>query len=408
MIGTLLLLVAIGVVTANNTQSTPRNDPVPQCLRALQATLRGRRIPNDVWRTYTDTLTLDPRVLAQLDAQPEFTLPVWDYVAVIADDERIADGQRMLAEHRATLDAIQQRTHVDPAILVAIWGVESNFGRGAGSMSVLRSLATLSCAGRRQAYFRNEFLSALRIVRGGHVAPEKFVGSWAGAFGQTQFMPGSFERLAVDQDGDGRKDVVGNVADALASTANYLKHAGWKEGASWGIEVRLPQQSGRAFDTRGEGRRTRRTLAAWATRGLTRVNGASLIAERYDSATTAALITPAGATGPAFLVLPNFDAVFRYNAAESYTVAVLHLADRIRHGPTFVTPWPTTDLGLSRAERRELQSLLAQRGHRIGAPNGYLTTETRAAVKVEQQRLGFEVSGRPGQLLLGRLRVPGS
>ena len=223
MIAPLLLLIAVSA--ASPASST---DPMPQCLRALQSTSRGRRIAAHTWHAYTTGLTVDPRVLAQLDAQPEFKLAVWDYVAVMADGERITDGQRELAQQGPMLAAIYQRTGVDPATLVAIWGIESNFGRGSGSFSVLRSLATLSCAGRRQQYFRGEFLAALRIVQAGHVQPARFLGSWAGAFGQTQFMPGSFERLAVDQDGDGKKDVVDNAGDALASTGNYLRRAGWK------------------------------------------------------------------------------------------------------------------------------------------------------------------------------------
>ena len=383
-------------------------DPVPQCLRALQSTSRGRRITAETWRAHARGLTLDPRVLAQLDAQPEFKLPVWDYVAVMADGERIADGQRQLAQQGTLLDAIRQSTGVDPATLVAIWGIESNFGRGSGSLSVLRSLATLSCAGRRQQYFRGEFLAALRIVQAGHVEPARFLGSWAGAFGQTQFMPGSFERLAVDQDGDGKKDVVGNAGDALASTGNYLRRAGWKANQPWGIEVRLPTPNNTPFSMAGEGRRNRRTLATWAGRGVSRIDGTALISAPFDSTTTAGLITPAGPDGPAFLVMANFEAVFRYNASESYTLAVSHLADRIRGAVAFVTPWPTTDLGLSRAERRELQSLLARRGYPVGPPNGMLTAATRAAVKAEQQRLGVEVSGRPGQRLLALLRSGGS
>ena len=377
-------------------------DPMPLCLRTLQRTPNGRRIPVDAWRRYTDSLTIDSTVLAHLNAQPEFTQPVWDYVAVIVDAERIVDGQRAMVQYREVLDAIQQRTHVDPATIVAIWGVESNFGRGAGTMSVLRSLATLSCAGRRQQYFRGEFFSALRIVEAGHIQPEQFLGSWAGAFGQTQFMPGSFERLAVDQDGDGRKDVISNVGDALASTANYLQHAGWQADASWGVEVRTPKSL--LTTPHVEGRRAKHAMAAWAARGVRLVDGRPLSAVVRDSAALAGLFTPTGPDGPAFLVMRNFDAVFHYNASVSYTLAVSHLADRIRGGGPFVAAWPTTDLGLSRADRRELQTLLAQRGHPVGAPSGVLTAATRSAIRAEQQRLGVVVTGRAGQQLLARLR----
>lgn len=383
----------------------PSQNPLPQCLRTLQASPRAKKISAETWHAHTATLTPDPRVLAHLNAQPEFRLPIWDYMAVMVDDERIADGQRLLVTHRKTLDAIYARTKIEPAVLLALWGVESNYGRGLGAYSVLRSLATLSCVGRRQTYFRGELLAALRIVQAGHVSPSEFVGSWAGAFGHTQFMPSTFEWLGVDHNGDGRKDLLENVGDALASSANFLRNAKWKADMPWGIEVRLPQIGGTPFATAREGRRVKRTLAVWSSRGVTRIDGTPLVNGAMGSATTAGLFTPTGANGPAFLVFSNFDALYRYNAAESYTLAIAHLADRIRGTAPFVTPWPTDDLGLSRAERRELQALLAKRGHDIGAPTGYLTTDTREAISVEQQRLGRPVTGRPGQILLRMLRA---
>ncbi len=384
----------------------PTDPPQPQlaqCLQRLRATSAARSIRPATWRTL-DGLTPDPRVLVNLDAQPEFTLPIWDYFAVMVDQERIDDAQFLLREHRATLARVSARYGVDQATVVAVWGVESNFGKGRGGYHILRSLATLSCNGRRQTYFRRELLSALRIVQGGHVEPDAFVGSWAGAFGQTQFMPSTFERLAIDFDGDGRRDLMESVPDALASTANYLRNAGWRTGKPWGLEVRLPSANGQPFSLAGEGRRVRRTLEEWRARGLTRVDGTPLLQGDLAAATTAGLLTPAGAAGPAFLVMRNFDAVFSYNAAVSYALAIVHLADRLRGGAEFVTAWPTDDLGISRVERRELQALLAQRGHDIGTPDGILGRRTRDAVKAEQERLGHEATGRPGQRLLRALR----
>lgn len=381
----------------------PTQPELAQCLRRLRATREARAITAATWRTL-DGLKPDPSVLVNLDVQPEFTLPIWDYFAVMVDQERIDDARFLLREYRTTLARVSARYGVDPATVVAVWGVESNFGKGQGGYHILRSLATLSCNGRRQTYFRRELLAALRIVQGGHVAPDDFVGSWAGAFGQTQFMPSTFERLAVDFDGDGRRDLMESVPDALASAANYLKRSGWQPGRPWGIEVRLPSTNGQPFPLTGEGRRVRRTLETWATRGLTRVDGSPLVQGDLSAATPAGLVAPAGATGPAFLVMRNFDAVFSYNAATSYALAIVHLADRVRGGGAFVTPWPTDDLGLSRVERRELQALLAQRGHDIGAPDGILGRRTRDAVTAEQARLGHETTGRPGQLLLRALR----
>ena len=372
------------------------------CLAALRATRPARRVSAEIWERHTRDLTLDRRVLQQLDAQPEVRLPVWDYLAVMVDGERIDDGRRLMGEHRALLDELSAKYGVDPHLLVAIWGIESDFGRGTGSFDVLRSLATLSCSGRRQAYFRRELLAALRIVQAGHVEADRFRGSWAGAFGQTQFMPGTFEWLAVDHDGDGRCDVLGSVGDALASTANFLRTVKWKEDAPWGMEVRLPAPP---FATRNEGRRVKRTLATWAARGLRRVDGSPLAQAGLPSSTRAGLFLTAGVRGPAFLVFHNFDVIHRYNASERYSLAIGHLADRLRGGGPFVTPWPTDDLGLSRADRRELQRLLAQRGHEVGSPTAVLTTRVLAAVRAEQRRLGHEVTGRPGQRLLEALRT---
>ncbi len=383
-----------------------RIDPFERCLQALRGSRRARGIAPATWALLRGVRP-DTAVLAQLNAQPEFTLPIWDYVAVMADDERVRDGQERLIRYRAIFDTVAMRYGVDAETVAAVWGIESNFGRGVGTFRVLPSLATLSCAGRRQAYFRGELLSALRIVQAGHIPAEQFYGSWAGAFGQTQFMPGIFWGRAVDFDGDGRRDLMSNTGDALASTANYLKQAGWQRGVPWGIEVRLPKSDSASFDLRGEGRRIRRTLAVWAGRGLVRIDGTALLTGA-DSTLAAGLFTPAGPTGPAFLVTSNFEAVYRYNAAVGYTLAILHLADRMRGGGPIVAPWPTDDLGLSRIERRELQSLLLARGHDIGPINGLLTPPVRDAVRAEQRRLGQVVSGRPGQQLLTALRDPAS
>ncbi len=379
-------------------------DPFDRCLATLRASHSARRISAATWE-HVRGVRPDSQVLAQLDAQPEFRLPIWDYTAVMVDQQRVDDGIERLTQHRDIFESISRRYAVDASVLAAVWGVESNFGRGIGTFSVLRSLATLSCAGRRQRYFRGELLAALRIVQAGHIPPGEFLGSWAGAFGQTQFMPGVFWGRAVDFDGDGRRDLMTNAGDALASAANYLRLAGWRPGVPWGIEVRLPVASERAtFDARAEGRRIRRPIATWIARGFVRVDGAPLALIPADSQLAMGLFLPSGALGPAFLVSSNFEAVYRYNAAESYTLAILHLSDRLKGGSEFVTPWPTDDLGLSRLERRELQTLLLERGHAIGAVDGLLTPVTRAAVRVEQERLGHAQTGRPGQKLLGALR----
>ena len=278
-----------------------------------------------------------------------------------------------------------------------MWGVESNYGRNFGSRPLLTSLSTLSCFGRRQGFFRGEFFTTLKIVQEGHVAPERLTGSWAGAFGHTQFMPSTFMRLAVDFDGDGRRDLVDSVPDALASTANFLARAGWNSDLPWGFEVSLP--AGMALAD--SGRRNKRPVSEWAARGVKRLDGRPMPA----GATPAGLLLPAGEDGPAFLVTRNFDALYSYNAAESYGLAIAHLSDRLRGGDPFTTPWPTDDPGLSRAERRELQQLLIARGHDIGEADGMIGARTREAIKLEQAKLGLEADGRAGQRVLQTLRA---
>lgn len=372
-----------------------------RCLAALQPAAQAAGVSASTWREHTGGLQPDMGVVARLGDQPEFRLPIWDYLAALVDDERVADGRRMLAEHRETLAAVARRFGVDPETVVAVWGVESDYGRSFGRTPLLQSLGTLSCFGRRQPFFRSELFAALRIVQGGHLQAQQLVGSWAGAFGHTQFMPSTYERLAVDFDGDGRRDLVATVPDALASTAHFLQKAGWRSAEPWGYEVRLPA----GFDLRGEGRRTKRPLSEWTARGLRRADGSPLASDNLASATPAGLLAPAGAQGPAFLVLRNFDALFSYNAAESYGLAIAHLSDRLRGGGAFAAPWPTDDPGLSRAERRELQTLLIVRGHDIGEVDGRLGEKSRAAIRAEQQRLGHDASGRAGRKLLQALRA---
>ena len=366
------------------------------CLQQLRGEAVTKGVSPATFDQHTAALVPDMAVVGFLDAQPEFVTPIWDYMAGLVDAERVADGRAMLERWADVLVRVESQYGVDAATVVAVWGVESNFGRNFGSRPLLTSLSTLSCFGRRQAFFRGEFFTTLKIIQEEHVAPERLLGSWAGAFGHTQFMPSTFMQLAVDFDGDGRRDLVDSVPDALASTANVLKRAGWRSGLSWGFEVVLPK----GFDTAGAGRRNKQAMQSWAARGVRRVDGSALPA----AATPAGLLLPAGAAGPAFLVTRNFDALYSYNAAESYALAIAHLADRLRGGAPFVTPWPTDDAGLSRAERREVQTLLLARGHDIGEPDGMIGARTREALKRVQDELGLAADGRAGQVVLRALR----
>jgi lytic murein transglycosylase len=373
------------------------DDGLATCLQGLKPQAAAAGIRADTFDRYTAGLVRDPSVLASLDYQPEFRTPIWDYLAGLVDEQRVSEGLAMLAQHRELLQRVEATYGVDPETVVAVWGVESNYGQTFGKKPLLTSLATLSCEGRRQSFFRGELFATLKLIQSGDLDAENLVGSWAGAFGHTQFMPTTYGRIAVDFDGDGRRDLVGSIPDALASTANYLKRSGWRTGQPWGHEVVLPA----GFDTANSGRRNRQPLSQWLGRGIRAADGSTLAA----SDVSAALLLPAGREGPAFLVRRNFDAIYSYNAAESYALAIAHLADRLRGAPAFVTPWPTDDPGLSRLQRRELQEHLVQRGHDIGEVDGMIGSRSREALKIEQARLGLAADGRAGLRVLEALRA---
>ena len=371
------------------------------CLAGLKPQAIRNGVSAATWDRHTASLALDPTVLEALDAQPEFVTPIWDYLAGLVDAERIADGRARLAQHAATLERIETQYGVDRETVVAVWGVESDFGRVFGKRPLLTSLATLSCVGRRQSYFRGEFFAALKILQSGDVREDELVGSWAGAFGHTQFMPSTFLRLAVDFDGDGRRDLIHSDIDALASTANYLAKAGWRRGEPWGFEVKLPAN----FDASGVGRKNKRAVSVWVARDVTRIDGSALVGKDVPADRQAAVLVPTGRAGPAFLVFRNYDAIFSYNAAESYSLAIVSLSDQLRGRDPWRTPWPTDDPGLSRAERRELQTLLIARGHEIGDVDGLIGKASREAIVAEQTRLGVTADGRAGRRILESLRL---
>jgi len=365
------------------------------CVRALRSEAAAKGITAQTFDKAMAGVEPDRGVLDSMDNQPEFTTPIWDYLAALVDEQRVADGRARLAEWAAVLADVEQKYGVDRHTLIAVWGVETDYGRNMGKRPLVRSLATISCFGGRQQYFRSELMATLRILQSGDVPPEHLAGSWSGAFGHTQFMPSTFQRLAVDFDGDGRRDIVGSVPDALASSANYLKNAGWASGQPWGYEVRLPQKYGGP-----SGRRDRRALTQWNKLGIRQLDGTAL-----TGGDRAALILPAGAGGPAFIVFRNYDAIYSYNAAESYAIAIAHLSDRLRGGGPIRAAWPTDDPGLSRTERRELQQLLIERGYDIGEADGIVGERTREAIKAFQASAGLPADGRAGTRVLRALKA---
>jgi lytic murein transglycosylase len=376
--------------------ASPAHASFQSCLGELQAAAEADGVPAATVAAATRNLTFNPDVLDFENEQPEFVTPIWDYIAGLVDDERIADGRAAMRRWGTWLHVAERRYGVPASVIAAVWGVESNFGKNFGTRPVLQSLASLACSeSRRPQYYRREFLAAMQIVDEGDADPSNFLGSWAGAFGHTQFMPSTFLRLAVDLDGDGNRDVINSVPDALGSTANYLHHSGWIAGLPWGFEVKIP-----AHYEGPSGRRNERPMSAWAARGITHIDGS-----RLRGAIEAGLFLPAGPRGPAFLVTRNFDAIYSYNAAESYALAIALLSDRLRGRGPIVTPWPTNDPGLSRAGRREVQALLIRRGYDLdGKIDGVLGRKTQAAIAVFQARVGLKPDGRASQSVLAALR----
>lgn len=367
-----------------------------QCLEHQWPAASRRGVPRATFTALTGPLTPDLRIMDLLDNQPEFTKSFWDYLDILVTEARIAKGRELLEKYRATFDAVEKTYGVERTIVAAIWGVETNYGAIGGDRPVLRSTATLACVGRRQNYFREEFLSALEILARGDVKPDRLIGSWAGAFGPTQFMPTAFKRYAVDFDRDGRRDVVDTVPDVIASTAFNLKKAGWVSGHSWGYEVVVPA----TFNFLLAEHHRSMTVREWERHGLTRVGNKQF--PRADD--RAFLLVPAGVQGPGFLMLPNFRAIMKYNPSEAYALAIGHLADRLRGGEPFVQDWPRYERVLSRDERLELQQLLARHGYDVGEPDGRLGARTRSAIRDFQVKVGQIPDGFASAVVLDRLR----
>ena len=368
------------------------------CLAGLWPAAEQRGITRATFARYTEGLTPDLSIMDLLDAQPEFTKSTWDYLDLLVGDDRIARGQEILTQYAPVFAAVERSYGVDRHILAAIWGVESNYGTMGGDRPIVRSTATLACVGRRRDYFREEFLSTVEILQRGDVKPERLVGSWAGAFGPTQFMPTTFKRFAVDFDGDGRRDVVDTIPDLLASTANNLKEDGWQAGARWGYEIILPPN----FDYRELDRAPQQTVAKWSALGVKRADG-----EPFTRLSDGGeVLLPAGARGPAFLTLQNFRVIMKYNPAEAYALAIGHLADRLAGGGPFMQSWPRDEHVLTIAERYELQQLLARRGFDVGSPDGRLGPRTRLAIRNFQAAAGQIPDGFPSSSVLDRLRQP--
>ncbi|SOC21664.1 lytic murein transglycosylase [Stappia indica] len=359
------------------------------------STARSAGVSQATYRRAFQGMTPDEDTIRLMNRQSEFVKPIWEYLDSAVSDTRVENGRQMLQTYARELAVIESRYGVERHAVVAIWGMETNYGNFMGKHYVVRALATLAYAApRRREFWQRELVTALQILDAGHVAPDRMEGSWAGAMGHTQFMPSSWKQYAADYDGDGRRDIWTNIPDALASTANYLKKHGWQGGKTWGYEVELP----RGFDyTLAD---TDRSLAEWSRIGIRRPGGRDF----PRPSDNAELVLPAGASGPAFLMLKNFFVIKRYNNATAYALAVGHLADRIRGGGPFVHAWQRDALPLSRPQAEELQTLLNRRGFSVGTADGQVGPATRRGIRAYQTAAGLIPDGYASVALLEHIR----
>ena len=370
-----------------------------QWIERFWPTARAAGIKRETYDLAFKGMTPDPKVIEAANFQPEYKKPIGEYVDRVVSDKRVTGGKQKLEENKALLDILEKRYGVDRTIIIAIWGVELNYGTQPGDMNVIRSLATLAYYNTKASFARQQLITALKIFQRGDISVEAMNGSWAGAMGHTQFIPTTYQAYAVDYDGDGKRNIWNDVPDALASTASYLKHSNWQAGQTWGYEVTLPK----GLNPKKYSERTLKSVGEWQKLGIKRVNGEAF----PRPGDKAGLFAPAGTAGPAFLVLNNFRSILRYNNATSYALGVGHLADRLKGYGPFVHPWPTDENHLSLDQRVELQRLLVAKGLLVGDTDGIIGPATLEAVKTFQRGKGMPVDGFPSRTILEMLRKEG-
>ena len=340
-----------------------------------------------------------PTVRKAQDNQPEFVRPMWDYVDGATSPARRKAGAEGYETHRKLLTGIGEAYGVAPETIVAIWGMESSYGRILGDTDILSALGTLAYRGGRQTFGRAELIAALRIIQDGYADRGQLKGSWAGAMGQTQFIPTTYLGYAVDHDGDGDKDLWADPGDVFASTANYLAKSGYRPGLPWGFEVSLPE----GFDYALAERSVKRSVGDWMTSGVAAPSGS--VSERIDLNERVSIILPAGARGPAFLITDNFRAILRYNNSTAYALGVAALSDAVAGRSTALAQdWPRGDRPLTRTERFALQQALSDKGYEPGPVDGIVGAGTRAALRAWQADQGLPADGYASAAVLERLQ----
>lgn len=373
------------------------NNDFSVCLESFTAKAKQAGVSSNTINNSLAKAKLNKRVLELDKQQPEFTTTFADYFNRRVNEQRVTQGRALLKTHRALLERVEQEYGVPAPYLLAFWGLETNFGSFYGNIPVVDSLATLACDTRRREFFTTELLNALRILDKGDIAPNKMVGSWAGAMGNFQFMPSSYLKNAVDFDGDNKRDLWNSKADAFASAAYFLKNLGWESDTRWGREVKLP----RDFPFLEAGLKNHKSMAEWSKLGVTRSDNSPLPAADMN----ASLLVPAGHEGPAFLVYDNFNVIMRWNRSEFYAIAVGQLADQIAGAGKLIQPPPTDAPRLHRQQVMLLQEKLNQHGIDAGKPDGIFGPGTRRALSEFQHQQGMIADGFPNRKTLALLGV---
>lgn len=404
----IILVVVLGLIGAQSAQAnaTQKIDEivVAQSQSGFERwvqSFRAKALTKGISaRTYDNAfrgVKLNKRVM-QLDRkQAEFSRQIWDYLDTATSPKRVKNGKAMLSKHKSLMRRIESKYGVDAEVVLAVWGLETSYGRNMGGINIIEALATLAYDGRRWKFGEQQLLEALRIIQRGDITPNRMKGSWAGAMGHTQFIPTSYQAYAQDFTGDGKRNVwdVSDPSDALASTANYLKKFGWTKNQPWGVEVKLPKD----FNYGNASLNIKAKPARWTKLGVRTVRGSKIPNHGPGS-----VFLPSGSDGPAFIVFKNFSVIKRYNNANSYAMAVGHLGDRIKGGGYFTKQWPRGLGALKLDEKMEVQELLNRAGYDVGDPDGIIGPKTLDAVSAFQVSVGIQPNGKADMDVLKALR----
>jgi len=381
-----VLLLVLSVIPAS------AQEPFGDFVRGLWPDAQAKGITREAFDLAMRGVTPDERVVAATKRQPEYGKPVGDYINALVSRSRLTRGEAKAREWSQTFDKVEKKFEVERWVLLALWGMETDYGAAKDRWDVFRSLSTLGYVKYRHPYFRNELFVAMRIMQDHRLPRAQMVSSWAGAMGQTQFMPSNYVEYAIDFSGDGRADIWNNVPDVLGSTANYLHKGGWKHGMAWGYEVIVPPR----FDYM----MSRGSYEDWRKAGVRRADG-----RPFPASGSGILFFPSGAKGPGFIVTPNYDVLKEYNNSDAYAIAVGHLADRLAGGGPFRASWPSDDHPLSRDARIALQKKLAALGYKVTDFEGHVDFDLRDNIRAEQKKLGMVPDGNPTPALLEKLGI---